>query len=143
MSRDEVPGNSDSITIEGVPFTFADIHTVVEEFYTQIPFDSQLEVPFRSVHDWPEHISRLTHFWWIRLGGTPYLFAQYNPVPKHFFAGFNDELLARWLSLFRTTLERNLTSEQCLLWSEIAGSMGQSLSARNESYRRIYESKQD
>lgn len=141
MSRHEIPQNSATIQIEGITFTFENIQSVVEDFYTQIQFDPGLEVPFRSVHDWPEHINRLTHFWWIRFGGRPYLLDRYNPVLKHFLAGFNDELLSRWLSLFRTTLEKILSREQSMLWSEFAESMGASLSARNESYRRVYESK--
>lgn len=142
MNPEGFPKSTDSIEVGGVVFTHHDIHTVVDNFYAQIPLDPQLEVPFRSVHDWPEHINRLTHFWWIRFGGRPYLFSEYNPVLKHFFAGFNDELLARWLALFKKTLQNHLSDQQRALWTTISERMGQSLSMRNELYRRDYESEQ-
>ena len=135
------PQSMESLKVGRVTFTHADIQSVVEDFYTQIQFDPQLEVPFRSVHDWPEHINRLTHFWWIRFGGQPYLFNQYNPVLKHFFAGFNDELLTRWLLLFRKSLQNKLSEEQTSLWGSITEKMGQSLSMRNEEFRKDYKSR--
>lgn len=140
MADDTFPSKTDAIDINGVIFTHRDIESVVEEFYTQIQFDIHLEVPFRSVHDWPEHIKRLTHFWWIRFGGKPYMFGMYNPVLKHFFAGFNEDLLGRWLKLFRTTLENNLSEPQVALWGQISERMGHSLSLKNEMYKREHES---
>lgn len=141
MNHDHFPKKTDSITVGTVLFTHGDIQAVVQDFYTVIQFDPLLEVPFRSVHNWPEHIERLTHFWWVRLGGTPYLFGSYNPVQKHFFAGFNDELLARWLELFNQTLKKQLNSDQSSLWAHLAARMGESLSIRNEFMKKEYESK--
>lgn len=141
MSEEIFPLDTDTVQVNGVIFTYADIHSVVKDFYTQIQFDPQLEVPFRSVHDWPEHIKRLTHFWWIRFGGRPYLMANYDPVTKHFFAGFNNELLVRWLSFFHATIKKNLSERQYALWAMVSERMGQGLSARNEILRREHESK--
>jgi hypothetical protein len=59
---------------------------------------------------------------------------------KHFLAGFNEDLLARWLSLFHATLKKNLNEDQRVLWTMISERMGQSLSARNEMLRREHES---
>lgn len=131
--------DSESLTLNGVEFTHGDLRKVVDDFYTRIQQDPLLEVPFRSVHDWPEHIVRLTHFWWIRFGGRPYLFSEYNPVLKHYFAGFNSTLLERWLGLFRDTLKDHLNSRQAELWSLIVGKMGESLSFRNELLKAEYE----
>lgn len=125
----------------GITFTHDDIHKVVDEFYAHIQLDPQLSLAFKSVHDWPEHVRRLTHFWWIRLGGKPYMFSDYNPVPKHYFAGFNAELLQRWLQLFHITLQQHLNNEQYQLWKELSEQMGQGLSLRNELFRKQYESK--
>jgi len=80
---------------------------------------------FQLIVMWNEHTQRLTHFWWLRFGGKPYLLNYYNPVAKHFFAGFNRELLARWLSIFHETLEAHLTSEQVTLWKLISERMGE------------------
>lgn len=128
-----------TIVLNGVSFSHDDLFRVVDSFYRQIQYDPLLSVPFRSVADWPEHIDRLTHFWWIRFGGKPYLFNHYSPDAKHFFAGFNRELLTRWLMIFHQTLDRQLNSEQAALWKRISESMGESLMIKNETYRRHYE----
>lgn len=133
---DDTAQNSESIVVGGVKFTHGDIESVVEAFYYQVQFDPDLSIPFQSVHDWPEHIKRLTHFWWIRFGGKPYMFTHYNPVAKHYYAGFNDALLERWLALFRQTLDSKLTEEQARLWATITERMGESLSIRNEELKQ-------
>lgn len=129
---DYKPNDEDTIIVNGVTFSHKDIFNVVDDFYTRIQNDPVLQVPFKSVHDWPEHIARLTHFWWARFGGQVYLFNEYNPVSKHFFAGFNRELLTRWLSIFHDTLNAQLKTDQAKLWHTIAERMGESLNFRNE-----------
>ncbi len=128
-----------TITVNTINFTHKDIHTVVDTFYYRVQNDPLLQVPFQSVHDWPEHIERLTHFWWIKFGGKPYLFSFYNPVQKHFYAGFNRTLLAQWLGLFHEVLREKLTDEQYKLWALISERMGESLSIKNEMYRQEIE----
>lgn len=126
---------TDFIDVDGLPFTFAEIHSVVDTFYTKVQSHEKLKVPFASVHDWPHHIERLTHFWWIRLGGKPYQKGMYNPVEKHFIAGFNQELLTAWLSLFEQTLRETLAEEKATFWLEMATRTGQALTVKNELYR--------
>lgn len=135
------PEKSDSIEINGVRFTFNDIHEVVSRFYTKVEHDEVLKVPFATVHDWPVHIDRLTHFWWTRLSGSRYLDVTYNPVEKHFEAGFNDEFLQRWLNLFGETMRSALNEDQATLWLAIAMRMGQALGFKNEMYRQMVEQK--
>lgn len=126
------PLKTDKIMANGIVFTYQDIYTVIDDFYSKVQNDSLLKEPFSSVHDWPEHILRLTQFWWIRFGGKPYMFSEYNPVLKHFHAGFNAERLERWLELFHETLKTKLTEEQAKLWMFISEKMGQGLYIRNE-----------
>lgn len=141
MAEAALPDANEFVMVNGVKFTFAEIQNVVEDFYTEIQFDPHLNIPFQSVKNWPEHIVRLTHFWWIRFGGKAYLLGSYNPVAKHFLAGFNDQLLSRWLALFQSTLQQKLSNEQHVLWSSITQRMGQSLSLRNEILRKEHELK--
>lgn len=138
MSRKNVPEN-DVIEVGGVSFTHQDIFNVVDDFYTRIQADPLLQVPFRSVHDWPEHIERLTHFWWIRFGGKPYMFSEYNPVLKHFFAGFNPTFLKQWLFLFHETFKDHLTEDQAAFWTMLSQRMGQALSFKNDVFKQHYE----
>lgn len=139
MNTPTTPKHTDGILVNNIAFTHKDIFNVVNDFYHRVQADPMLQVPFNSVHDWPEHIQRITHFWWIRFGGTPYMFAEYNPVLKHFFAGFNAEFLARWLQLFHATLHAHLTSEQAELWTLISERMGHSLTIKNEYFREHYD----
>lgn len=141
MERASQPEGNSVVTVSEVQFTHDDLFRVVDKFYARIQLDPVLSVPFKSVADWPEHIERLTHFWWVRFGGSPYLFNHYNPVAKHFFAGFNRELLNRWLFLFQETLRSQLNENQANLWQVISERMGESLAVKNEFFRREYESK--
>lgn len=134
-----MPKETDEILVNNIIFTHKDIFNVVNDFYTRVQTDSLLQVPFNSVHDWPEHIQRIAHFWWIRFGGKPYMFAEYNPVLKHFYAGFNAEFLARWLQLFHATLRTHLNQSQIDLWILISERMGQALSMKNEYFREHHE----
>lgn len=139
MNASVMPKDTDEILVNNVIFTHKDIFNVVNDFYTRVQTDPLLQVPFSSVHDWPEHIQRITHFWWIRFGGKPYMFAEYNPVLKHFHAGFNAEFLARWLQLFHATLRNHLNQNQIDLWVLISERMGQALSMKNEYFREHYK----
>jgi hemoglobin len=135
----EIPEDSKEIIVNGVSFTHGEMFRVIDDFYTRIQNDELLKVPFQSVHDWPEHIQRLTHFWWIRFGGEPYMFTHYNPARKHFFAGFTNELLTRWLHIFGDTLKAHLREDQVQLWSFAAARMGQAVSFKNELMHREFE----
>lgn len=134
-----MPKPDDTVSIHGIFFSHHDLYTVIDDFYTRIHQDPLLKVPFQSVGDWPEHIQKLTHFWWVRFGGKTYMFNEYNPVAKHFFAGFNPELLQRWLSIFHTTLQAHLPAEQVSLWKTIAERMGDALTLKNELFKQTYE----
>ena len=140
MTVSKIPSDSDSVTINGIVFSHLNIFCVVGDFYTRIQQDPDLQDPFKSVVDWPEHIKNITHFWWIKFGGKSYLLNNYNPVAKHFFAGFNRELLKRWLVIFHETLRTHLTSEQVAIWTAISNSIGESLAIKNEQYKIKHES---
>lgn len=139
MSDLTKPHAEDFITVNKLSFTYQDINSVVDDFYGRIQKDSLLSIPFQSVHDWPEHIDNITHFWWIRLGGKPYMFSEYNPVAKHFFAGFNADLLKRWLDIFKATLNDHLSTEKANLWWLIAQKIGEALTYKNEIFAQQYK----
>lgn len=136
------PMDTDLVMINGIHFSYRDIHSVIDEFYYRVQLDSVLSVPFRSVNDWPVHIQRLTHFWWIRFGGAPYLSVQYDPVTKHFLGGFNLALLSRWLTIFHEVLKKNLDAEQSEIWELVSTRIGQGLSVKNEMYQEEYKYEQ-
>lgn len=118
--------------------SWEDINRVVSSFYKQVEKDPLLRVPFQTVNDWPHHIERLTHFWWIRFGGKPYMDVSYDPVGKHFETGFNEHFLERWLEIFKSTLFKELNKDQAELWYEFAQSMGVALTRNNELMLKKY-----
>lgn len=132
---------TDQVNVTGIIFTHDDIRRVIDRFYRQVAEDPQLKIPFQSVHDWPEHTERLTLFWWIRFGGKPYMFSEFNPIQKHFYAGFNEALLKRWLELFHQSLKAELRPEQAEFWEGLSVRMGQSLNARNELLKSARDNK--
>jgi len=130
----EPPKSTDFLIFDEVIFTHKGIFTVVDKFYGKIQKDEVLSVPFSSVEDWPYHIRRLTNFWWIKFGGQPYMFSHYSPIPKHFYSGFNQNLLNRWLSLFAETLTENLSEKQLKVWSSMTQKIGKHLLKMNDLY---------
>jgi hemoglobin len=141
MSIENNSQKNEFIDVNGVLFSNMDIFTVINDFYGRIQTDPILQVPFKSVEDWPEHIKNITHFWWVKFGGRAYMFNQYNPVPKHFFAGFNRDLLSRWLFIFHQTLKTHLSQEQVTLWAMISTRMGEGLAVKNDHYKLMYDLK--
>ncbi len=132
------PQGNDFVEVSSIKFTHDDIYQVVKSFYAKVAKDRYLQAPFNVVGDWPHHIDRLTHFWWIRFGGRPYLPVQYDPVQKHYETGFSEELLDIWLTLFTEVLSETLQPSQANLWSIIAQTMGDALNSNNELMKLKY-----
>jgi hemoglobin len=130
------PKKIDTLVFDSISFTHTDVFTVVDKFYSKIQHDKVLSIPFASVGDWPYHIERLTNFWWIAFGGKSYMFSQYSPIPKHFYAGFNQDFLDRWLELFIETLKENLSEKQQVVWGAMAHRLGRQLIIRNEMFKQ-------
>lgn len=105
----------------------ARIRRVVDDFYDRIQRHPRLSEPFRVVEDWASHKARLTHFWWLSLGGEAYASYEYRVGAKHATVGINDELVDAWLALFRTTLDDHLPEALADAWFQRAARMGDSL----------------
>lgn len=134
-----MPNKNEILEIGSVKFSFDDIHQVIKKFYARVEVDPNLRAPFSVVDDWPHHIERLTHFWWIRFGGSPYMDVSYNPIQKHFETGFSEILLAHWLDLFKNVMIENLTPPQVQIWSDLAGRIGSALNYNNELMLRHHK----
>lgn len=100
---------------------------VVDDFYSRIQHHPTLAEHFRNIKDWDEHNARMTHFWWITLGGARYRNDQYQVVAKHMPLGITDALVDEWLTLFRATLDDHLSPEQVKHWYEYAEQLGESI----------------
>ncbi len=83
------------------------IERMVSEFYARARVDEQLGPIFlAAVPDerWPAHIEKITRFWSTALRGTGRYRA--NPIEGHrAIEGLTGEHFARWLELFRATVD--------------------------------------
>lgn len=108
------------------------VHAVVDEFYNLIQNHPTLAKPFGSVEDWSEHKKRIGEFWWTALGGQATESYKYNPVAKHFAAGFNHALLQDWKALFKEVLNRHLSQELANQWFDRVELIGGNLERIND-----------
>jgi len=138
MARPPDSAIAQNLAVGGASFSHGDIRSVVETFYARVEKDPVLSVPFSTVTDWPHHIERLTHFWWARFGGEPYMEATYDPVGKHYAAGFNEAFLTRWLDLFREVLLETLPPEKGAVWNKVASRMGEALTMKNQMMKERF-----
>lgn len=109
---------------------------VVDVFYERIQRHPTLAEPFLIITNWDEHKARMTHFWWMALGGRAYAFYQYEVAPKHAAAGVTSELVDDWLTLFETTVHEHIAPELAEAWLFRARRMGDSLRLAGAYYRR-------
>lgn len=128
----EFPDKNDYVEVHSIKFTHEDIYNVVKKFYSLVEVDDYLHGPFSVVDDWPYHIDKLTHFWWFRFGGRPYMDVHYSPIEKHFETGFSERLLEIWLNLFKDVLDGTLTKPQAELWYTFAQGIGAALNRNND-----------
>jgi hemoglobin len=103
------------------------ITAVVDDFYSRIQHHPTLAKPFERVDDWPEHKARLTHFWWLSLGGKAYRDDQYRVGPLHMTLGITDALVDDWLALFHQVMVEHLDAELAEAWYRRAANMGRSI----------------
>ncbi|GAB3243609.1 group III truncated hemoglobin [Chitinimonas naiadis] len=108
------------------------VRLVVDTFYRRVRAHPLLSVPFARVHDWPQHLEHLSHFWWVTLGGERYLDYRYAVPQRHAEAGFTPALLVDWLALFHETVREQVAPPLADAWLERAERIGKSLSLMHE-----------
>ncbi|KAB7627771.1 group III truncated hemoglobin [Alkalilimnicola sp. S0819] len=105
------------------------VAAVVDDFYSRVQVHPTLAEPFGRVDDWPEHKARLTHFWWVSLGGEAYRDDRYRVAGAHMGLGVDGALVDDWLALFEQTLHDHLEPELAEAWLQRARHMGRSIRA--------------
>lgn len=104
------------------------IRQVVDEFYARVGLDPVLGPRFAVVEDWNEHRARIAHFWWVALGGKPYVAYRYRVVHTHRVLGVQDAEVEHWLALFADCVRSALPEPLAEAWLHRARAMGGSLS---------------
>lgn len=89
---------------DAIGLTEEKINEVVVEFYRRTLLDERLEPVFSShVHDWDEHLSRMTDFWSAALLKSGRFSGR--PVERHrAIEGLSDEHFERWLVVLESTV---------------------------------------
>ena len=100
----------------------ASIRLMVDSFYAKVRADEVLGPVFAdALHgQWDEHMPRMYRFWSTLLLGTRSF--QGRVADKHMaLPGITPEHFARWLGLFKETLDRIYTRETAEYILQIAG----------------------
>lgn len=104
------------------------LRTLVDRFYQRIRADAELGPIFNdAVHDWPEHLDRLSDFWHsVMLTSGRY---KGQPVPAHMKHRdrITPELFGRWLGLWASTTNELMEADAAAALQEKAGRIAESL----------------
>lgn len=101
------------------------IQAVVNSFYDLIKEHPSLGGYFSEVKDWDELKARISHFWWIDLGGERYREDIYNPHAVHRHLKIPPILIDDWLLLFSSNLYQHLPKELADTWLARATKMAE------------------
>jgi len=112
----------------GLDMTEEGLGRLVEAFYAKVRADAELGPIFNdAIHDWPEHLEKLTAFWSsVMLTSGRY---KGQPVPAHQkHAGrITPELFDRWLALWKETSDAMMAPEVALALQDRAARIAESL----------------
>lgn len=106
----------------------AGLEHVVHVFYARVRGDPELGPIFDgAVHDWPDHLEKLTAFWSSVMLGTGRYKGQ--PVPAHMKHKdrIKPALFDRWLELWRETTEALMEPEAAMALQTKAARIAESL----------------
>lgn len=102
---------------------------VVERFYARVRVDPLLGPIFEgAVHDWPEHLARLTNFWSsVMLTSGRY---KGRPLPAHLKHAdlITAEAFERWLGLWKMVTDEVLAPDAAAAIQAKAARIAESLS---------------
>ncbi|MEO8420447.1 MAG: group III truncated hemoglobin [Hyphomicrobium sp.] len=112
------------------------IRGLVDAFYAKVRDDAVLGPIFEAkIHDWEEHLAKLTDFW----SSIVLMSGRYKgrPMPVHAaIPEISDEHFLRWLKLFGDTTEEVCPPQAALLFKDRAMRIAESLKAGIAIQRR-------
>ncbi|RLK47147.1 hemoglobin [Alkalispirillum mobile] len=113
------------------------IDRVVRAFYARAREHPDLAATFARVEDWDEHIARISHFWWVSLGGRRYRPDRFQVGPRHVALGVTGRQVDAWLDLFEETLSEQVADDQARQdWLDRAHRMGRVIRGLGAFYER-------
>lgn len=113
------------------------VRAVVDQFYARARRDDVIGPVFNRVipeDEWPAHLDKITDFWSSMLLGTGRYLGR--PMPRHIaIPELADAHFARWLGLFRLTVEEICPPEVAALFVERAERIGNNFRVRIAQFR--------
>lgn len=113
------------------------VRAVVDLFYARARSDDVIGPVFNRVipeEEWPAHLDKITDFWSSMLLGTGRYLGR--PMPKHIaIPELVDAHFARWLSLFRQTVEEVCPPAVAALFVDRAERIGNNFRIRIAQFR--------
>lgn len=110
--------------------TEADIKTLVDTFYEKVNADELLGPIFNDLAkvDWAEHLPTMYQFWGsLLLRQNSY---RGQPWPKHAVLPVGSEHFARWLRLFKATVDELFIGEKAAEAKNVAASIADTFQNR-------------
>ncbi len=112
-----------------------DIQLLVDSFYEKVNKDELLSPIFNDLAevDWAEHLPTMYRFWGsLLLRNNSY---QGQPWPKHAVLPVGTSHFARWLALFRQTVDEHFTGPKAIEAKNIAASIADTFQNRMQLVR--------
>lgn len=115
--------------------TEQDIKLLVDSFYEKVNEDELLSPIFNDLArvDWAEHLPTMYKFWSSLLFRSSAY--QGQPWPKHAVLPVNPNHFARWLGLFRQTVEEHFTGPKAAEAKNVAASIADTFQNRMQLVR--------
>ena len=113
----------------------ADIKLLVDSFYDKVNADKLLSPIFNDLAqvDWEEHLPTMYKFWGsLLLRSNTY---QGQPWPKHAVLPVDSTHFARWLSLFKQTVDEHFTGPKAVEAKNTAASIADTFQNRMQIVR--------
>jgi hemoglobin len=125
----DMPANRSDITTE------QDVKTLVDSFYQKVNRDELLAPIFNEVAkvQWQEHLPTMYQFWSSILFRTNTY--QGRPWPKHAVLPVDATHFARWLALFKATVDEHFSGPKAAEAKNAAASIADTFQNRRELLR--------
>ena len=109
-----------------------DIRILVDSFYGKVNADDLLSPIFNDVArvDWEKHLPLLYQFWSTLLFRTNTY--QGRPWPKHAFLPIKADHFARWVALFKATVDEHFSGPKAAEAKNLAASIANTFQNRRQ-----------
>lgn len=107
---------------------------LLKPFYADVRQHLVLGPIFNAhIHDWPEHLEKITDFWALQTGGE----SRYRGgfAGAHLALGLRPEHFVHWLELWEFNATRRLPAAEAMEMVKLANELGRRLLGVTQQYR--------